>query len=72
MRDILRTHEIKDHTFEEIDSWVPILHDIFWKTRSTYRAITQASSDQLVFGRNMLLNILYTPDWDWIEEKVKA
>ena len=47
-------HEINDRTFDEIDPWVPILHNITWEIRSTYHTTTQASLGQLVFGRDML------------------
>ena len=69
---MLRTHELKDHTFDEIDPWGPILQDIAWAIRSTYHTTTQASPGQLVFGRDMLFNIPYTPDWDGIKTRKQS
>ena len=66
---MIRTHEVKDHTFDEIDPWGTILQDIAWAIWSTYHTTTQASPGQLVFGRYMLFNITYAPDWDGIKER---
>ena len=41
---ILRTHALKDHTFDEIDPWGSILRNIDCKSCSTYHTTNQASS----------------------------
>ena len=56
---MLRTRELKDHTFDEIGPWGSILHAIAWGINSTYHTTTQASLGQLVFGRDILFNIPY-------------
>ena len=69
---ILCTYELKDHTFGEIYPWGPILQYIAWTIRSAYHTNTQASLGQLVFGRNMLFIIPYTPDWGGIRKRKKC
>ena len=45
------------------------LHNISWEMCNTYHTTTQVSPGQLVFGRDMIFNIPYIPDWDGIEER---
>ena len=65
---MLRTHELNDHIFDDIDSCSQILQDISQAIRNTYHTTTQASPGQLVFGSDILFNIPYTPDRDVIGE----
>ena len=69
---ILRTHEIKDYAFYEIDPWGIILQDIAWEIRSTYHTTTQESPGQLVFSIDMFFNIPYTPEWNSIDERKQS
>ena len=65
--DMLRVHDLKNYSFDEIDPWGPILQNIAYAIRSTHHTTTNASPGQLVFGRDMLFNIPFTPDWTQIE-----
>ena len=69
---MLRKYELKDHNFDEIDLWDPILHNITWEIRITYHTTTQVSPDQLAFGIDVFFNITYTPDSDGIEERKQS
>ena len=42
---------------------------IAFAIRSTYRTITQASPAQLVFGRDMMMDTLFTADWKSLRER---
>ena len=46
------------------DPFGEILARIAWAIRSTYHTSLQASPGQLVFGRDMLLDIKHNTDWD--------
>jgi hypothetical protein len=62
--DMLRTHDLNEYDFDEIDPWGPILQDVAYAIRATHHTTTKASPCQLVFGRDMLFNITYTPNWE--------
>ena len=64
--DILRTRELQTYTFHEIDSLSEILASVAWAICSTHHTTLHASQAQLVFGRDMLLNLQFTADWDVI------
>ena len=66
---MLRTHELKDHTFDEIDTWGPIRQDIIWEVSSTYHITVHTSPGRFIFGRDMLFNIPCTLDWDGNQER---
>ena len=40
----------------------PILQDVIYVIGATYHATTKSSPSQLIFGRDILFNIPYTPD----------
>ena len=69
--DMIHAHDLKDQNVDKIDPWGSILTNIIWAIRINYHTAIQASPDQLVFGRNMLFNIIYTPDWEIIQERKK-
>ena len=62
--DMLRTHDLNNNDFDELDPWGSILQDIAWAIRSTHHTTNKASPGQLVFGRDMLFNIPYVPNWE--------
>ena len=55
--DMLRTKELQKHTFDTVDPWSDILASVAWAIRSTHHTTLQASPAQLVFSRDMLLNV---------------
>ena len=64
-----RTYNLKEYTFDELDPWGPVLNEIAWAIRSTYHTTTKASPGQLVFGRDMIFSLPYSPNWDKITEQ---
>ena len=62
--DMLRTHDLNNHDFDELDPWGSILQEIAWVIRSIHHTTNKASPGQLVFGRDMLFNIPYIPNWE--------
>ena len=63
--NMLRTCELQDADIDESNIWSEILASIAWASRSTCHATLQATPGQLVFGRDMILNIEYIADWEW-------
>ena len=39
--DMLRTQDLKQHTFDSIDTWGPILNEVAWAIRSTYHTTSE-------------------------------
>ena len=62
--DMLRTHNLNEYNFDEVDSWGPTVQDVAYVIRATHHITTKASPCQLVFGRDMLFDIPYTPNWE--------
>ena len=61
--DMLRTHNIHEYNFDEIDPWGDILQTIACSICTTHHRTSKGSTGQLVFGRDKLFNIPYTPNW---------
>ena len=49
-----------------------ILVELAWTVCSLYHRTIDATPGQLVFGRDMIFNMLYTPDWKKIREQKRA
>jgi hypothetical protein len=49
------------------DPWNEFLQACAYAIRSTYHTILQASPGQLVFGRDMIHNVLFHANWDRIK-----
>ena len=64
--DMLRTKELQKHTFDTVDPWSELLASVAWAIRSTHHTTLQASPAQLVFSRDMLLNVKFIADWEAI------
>ena len=62
--DMLRAQSLNEYIFDEIDPWGPMLQDVAYDIRTTYCTTTKVSPGQLVFGRDMLFNIPYKPNWE--------
>ena len=60
---ILRTHDLNDYIFGEINPWGSIIYNIANAVCNTYYTTTKASPRRLTFGKNMLFNILRQPNW---------
>ncbi len=63
---MLRTKELQKPTFETVDPWSELLASVAWAICSTHHTILQASPAQLIFSRDMLLNMKFIADWEAI------
>ena len=56
---MLLTKNLSNREFDYINPWGDIISSISWAIRASYHHTLQATPGQLVFGRDMLLNISY-------------
>ena len=61
--NILRTKELKTHIFDYVNPWGSILSSVAWSVRYSYHSLLEAIPAQLVFGRNMIVNLKFAADW---------
>ena len=61
---MLRTHNLNEYDFDEIDPCGPILQDVAYAIRTTHHTTTKPSPGQVIFSRDMLFNVPYTPNWE--------
>ena len=64
--DMLRTKNLQQYDFDALDPWNDILASVAWAIRSTHHSTLKASPAQLVFNRDMLLNVKFIADWEMI------
>ena len=67
--NILRTFELQENYLDEKDPWSGILSATAFAIRSTYHTTNQATPGQLVFGRDMILNIKHVANWKAIKDR---
>ena len=63
---MLRTKNLQQYDFDALDPWNDILASVAWAIRSTHHSTLKASPAQLVFNRDMLLNVKFIADWKMI------
>ena len=63
---MLRTKNLQQYDFDALDPWSDILASVAWAICSTHHSTLKASPAQLVFNRDMLLNIKFIADWETI------
>ena len=67
--NILRTFELhKSDDLSTEDPWSGILAAAMFAMRATYHTTLQATSSQLVFGRDAILNTKFEADWNLIKQ----
>jgi transposase InsO family protein len=66
--NIIRTFEIQTSYLDESDPWKGILSATAFAIRCTYHTTLQCSPGQLVFGRDMIFNIIHTANWEIIRQ----
>ena len=69
---MIRTQDLDNHEFDPVDPWGDILAELAWAVRSLYHRTIDATPGQLVFGRDMIFNMLYNPDWKKMRERKRA
>ena len=68
LANIIRTLEVQDNPYlDENDPWSGILMAAVFALHLTYHTTLQAMPGQLVFGRDMILNIQHKADWTAIK-----
>ena len=65
--NIIRTFDV--FNIVKNNPWLGILAAIMFAVRATYHTTLQASSMQLVFGQDSILNIKHFPDWEHIRQR---
>ena len=66
--NIIKTYDVKNIAATQ-DPWSGILAATMFAVRATYHTTLQASPMQLVFGRDAILNIKHTANWDHIRSR---
>ena len=67
--NLIRTFELEDHYLDEDDPWKGILAATAFAVRSTYHTTIQKTPGQLVFGRDMILNVRHLANWEYIRQR---
>jgi hypothetical protein len=69
LRDNLAMFELSNRELPEYDPFGSFLSAAAWAIRRTIHTTLQATPGQLVFGRDMLLNIPFKADWAAIQKR---
>ena len=68
--NMIRTFEVQDKDdLDEDDPWSGILSAVAFAVRATLHTTTRATPMQLAFGRDAMLNIPFTANWKYIEDR---
>ncbi len=67
--NMIRTFQLEEQYLDEDDPWKGILSATAFAVRSTYHTTLKKSPGQLVFGRDMILNIKHTANWEYIRQQ---
>ena len=70
--NIIRTFELENNYLDEVDPWKGILSATAFAVRSTFHTTLRSTPGQLVFGRDMILNIKHEANWEYIRERKQA
>ena len=66
--NLIRSFQLQDKPYYDPDDpWGGILVAIAFALRSTYHTTLQAMPGQLIFGRDMVLNVQHLTDWTAIK-----
>jgi hypothetical protein len=68
--NLIRSFQLQDKPYYDPDDpWGGILAAITFALRSTYHMTLQAMPGQLIFGRDMVLNVQHLTDWTVIKAR---
>jgi hypothetical protein len=68
--NLIRSFQLQDKPYYDLDDpWGGILTAVAFALRSTYHMTLQAMPGQLVFGRDMVLNVQHLTDWTAIKAR---
>jgi hypothetical protein len=66
--NLIRSFQLQDKPYYDPDDpWGGILAAVAFALRSTYHMTLQVTPGQLVFGRDMVLNVQHLTDWTVIK-----
>lgn len=66
--NMLRTFGMTQKSSKNID-WNQVLQPCAWAVRSTYHTTMEATPGQLVFGRDMIYDIKFKANWEYIRKR---
>jgi hypothetical protein len=64
--NIIRTFELENNYLDDNDPWKGILSATAFAVQSTFHTTLQNTPGQLVFGRDMILNVKHEANWEYI------
>ena len=67
--NIIRTFELESNYMDDDDPWKGILSATAFAVRSTFHTTLQNTPGQLVFGRDMILNVKHEANWEYIRQR---
>ena len=67
--NMIRTFELEENYLDEDDPWKGILCATAFAIRATLHTTLQKTPAQLVFGRDMILNINHVANWEHIKQR---
>jgi hypothetical protein len=68
--NLIRSFQLQDKPYYDPDDpWGGILVAVAFALRSTYHTTLQAMPGQLIFGRDMVLNVQHLIDWTAIKAR---
>ena len=67
--NMIRTFELENYVLDDDDPWKGILSAAAFAVRSTIHTTLQKTPGQLVFGRDMMLNVQHVADWEHIKQR---
>jgi hypothetical protein len=60
---MLKTKDLVNIEFDELDMWNPILASVAYAIRCSHHSTLNATPGQLIFGRDMLLDLKFEPNY---------
>ena len=60
---MLRSYDLDNQDLDKLDPFGEYLHGIAWAIRCTYHTTLEATPGQLVYGRDMVMDIPFMADW---------
>ena len=66
---MVRTFELEDRYLDKDDPWKGLLSAAAFAIRSTIHTTLQKTPAQLVFGRDMILNVTHVANWEHIKQR---
>ena len=69
LANMVRTFELENKYLDATNPWKGILSAVAFAIKSTIHTTTQSTPAQLVFGRDMMMNIQHKANWEFIRKR---